>query len=462
MQNPRSFRLTLALVLATAAAGLALGQSVGPDVIVGDLSDLAHWGQSPDGSIQAYSVGTVSCNIGSTPLQWNGSTNQHPVIAQNLFRIANGRIEQVGQSWAKWAFLALNESFCGACQDPGTTALLGVNCSDPYVAGLNGGQSRLGPKSVVNPFTGFFPQNHPTPTGNGTIAGRLQVLTSDVDPNSNPSALYFTEGQYVTPDDAAAGNYRNNASYRQAWVAGNRDLTFSNPHGGLSSTVRTNPGILAWKAVNPSVGINEVDVPGDGTIFVGVLATDHGGGLWHYEIAIQNLNSDRAIGGVSIALPANANASLLGFHSTFYHSGEPYGSTPWASLASAAGVEWNTTPYANDPNANALRWGTLDNFWFDAHIGPQFVHTATLTLFKPGSPTTFDVALNEGVYRLGDMNCDGAVNFDDINPFVLALSDPAGYGTTYPNCPISNGDIDGNGAVDFFDINPFVALLSGS
>jgi hypothetical protein len=25
------------------------------------------------------------------------------------------------------------------------------------------------------------------------------------------------------------------------------------------------------------------------------------------------------------------------------------------------------------------------------------------------------------------LNCDGGVTFDDINPFVLALSNPAGY-----------------------------------
>ena len=61
----------------------------------------------------------------------------------------------------------------------------------------------------------------------------------------------------------------------------------------------------------------------------------------------------------------------------------------------------------------------------------------------------------------GDLNCDGAVNFDDINPFVLALSDPAGYQTQYPNCNILNGDINGDGLVNFDDINPFVALLTG-
>ena len=64
-------------------------------------------------------------------------------------------------------------------------------------------------------------------------------------------------------------------------------------------------------------------------------------------------------------------------------------------------------------------------------------------------------------FHIGDMNCDGAVNFDDINPFVLALSDPAGYHSAYPNCNIMNGDINGDGLVNFDDINPFVALLTG-
>jgi hypothetical protein len=62
----------------------------------------------------------------------------------------------------------------------------------------------------------------------------------------------------------------------------------------------------------------------------------------------------------------------------------------------------------------------------------------------------------------GDLNCDGEVNFGDINPFVLALSDLALYQATYPGCPLENRDINGDGSCDFRDINPFVALLSGS
>ena len=62
---------------------------------------------------------------------------------------------------------------------------------------------------------------------------------------------------------------------------------------------------------------------------------------------------------------------------------------------------------------------------------------------------------------LGDLNCDGHVDFADINAFVLVLSDPAGYQNQFPACPLGNGDVNGDGRVDFADINPFVALLMG-
>jgi hypothetical protein len=55
----------------------------------------------------------------------------------------------------------------------------------------------------------------------------------------------------------------------------------------------------------------------------------------------------------------------------------------------------------------------------------------------------------------GDMNCDGAVDFKDINPFVAILSG----GTP---CNAANADCNGDGVIDFKDINPFVALLSGN
>lgn len=63
------------------------------------------------------------------------------------------------------------------------------------------------------------------------------------------------------------------------------------------------------------------------------------------------------------------------------------------------------------------------------------------------------------VGKLGDMNCDGAVTFKDINPFVTALSGPAAYQAAYPDCVWLHADANQDGTVDFKDINPFVALL---
>jgi len=61
----------------------------------------------------------------------------------------------------------------------------------------------------------------------------------------------------------------------------------------------------------------------------------------------------------------------------------------------------------------------------------------------------------------GDLNCDGVIDFGDINPFVLILTNPGGWQQQYPNCPWQNGDLNEDEAVNFGDINPFVALLAG-
>jgi hypothetical protein len=62
---------------------------------------------------------------------------------------------------------------------------------------------------------------------------------------------------------------------------------------------------------------------------------------------------------------------------------------------------------------------------------------------------------------LGDLNCDGLVNAFDIDPFVLALTDPAAYQAAHPDCQLMNADINGDGLVNAFDIDPFVVLLTG-
>jgi len=63
------------------------------------------------------------------------------------------------------------------------------------------------------------------------------------------------------------------------------------------------------------------------------------------------------------------------------------------------------------------------------------------------------LALGAPICR-GDCNCDGVVDFGDINPFVAVL------GGATP-CSFENCDVNGDGVINFGDINPFVAILSG-
>ncbi len=372
------FVVGVAAVIGTVVAGQGEGV-VGPDIVVFDLYQTLNWGTVGDKT--AYSVGTISCNRGDEPAQWVSNTNEHPVIAQNLYRLKDGRLEQIGMSWLKHGFYALAQSDCGTCENPGTGSLLGVNCSDPYTASLNGGQNRLGPRSPVNAFTGYYPENYPSP-GQGTLDGRIQVATSDVEPSSNPSALYFVEGQYITADDATRGNGLNNVSYREVTVEADLDLFLE------STTQETIPAIEAWAINDPDVTTTVVQVAGEGIFNAAYKAIDNGNGTWRYEYAIHNLNSDRSGEWFQVPILPGTVITNEGFHDVDYHSGEPFSNVDWSISIDAVGgsVTWAATQdYATNPDANALRWGTMYNFWFDADVAPNNA-MASLGLFKPGAP----------------------------------------------------------------------------
>jgi hypothetical protein len=60
----------------------------------------------------------------------------------------------------------------------------------------------------------------------------------------------------------------------------------------------------------------------------------------------------------------------------------------------------------------------------------------------------------------GDSNCDGLVNSFDIDPFVIALTQPATWQATYTCDFLCANDINCDGAVNSFDIDGFVQCLT--
>lgn len=372
---------------------------IGPDVVVFDLPSTSNWGAI--GGVRAYSVGTTSCNRGDADLKWFSSTNEHPVIAQNLYRVTlpdagppvqHGKIEMLGASWLKHGFTSLNTSACQVaghpCEDPGTGAYLGPFCSDPYSSGLNGSQSRLGPRSQVNAFTGYFVYPHPDPVGTPVLAGRIQAKESEII-NDPASYAYFVEGQYIAPDDAAAGNGMNNASHREVLISGGSlDLDTTGP------TEEGFPAIYAWRDLDPAVTIQEVVVPNEGLFIVGYKVGDNGDGTWHYEYAIFNVNSHLSSDSFGVPILPTSVLTNTKFRDVDYHSGDElvYDNTDWAvDVDTTAGwVSWSAVPPTPPLETNALRWSTMYNFSFDADSPPEDA-LATISLFRDGGPPSVSV-----------------------------------------------------------------------
>lgn len=422
------------------------GLASGPDVVVARISGLGNYGfREVDGRfIHAFSIGTTSCNLGDTPMDWEPATPLHPVITQNIYRLKEGRFEHIGQSWVKHGFASLNETYCSNdCQTPvpPDSTVLAVNCSDPYAAATNGVQGTLGPRHEINAATGVFPYPYGvgTPPAESGIGRRVQVDRDDLEPALNVGARYFAESQYVHPQDAASGNDDNNASHREFTFSASP----SNPNYIVALTVvgptqEQSAAVHAWADADPAVQITEVDVPGDGRFLLASRVFDNGDGTWDYEYALFNLNSHRAAGSFAIPLPAVAGAESIGFHDVDYHSGDGDGGvsidgTDWSSSVDrgiSGAVSWATTPFEQDSNANALRFGTLYNFRFTSDAPPAPA-LAAIGLWRPpgeGEPGQVTAATQgPACVLVGDYNGDRMVDFQDLNIILSSFNGEYGF-----------------------------------
>jgi len=98
-----------------------------------------------------------------------------------------------------------------------------------------------------------------------------------------------------------------------------------------------------------------------------------------------------------------------------------------------------------------------DDLGIGAGLGPgQYA----LQVVAPTDGVAYSLAwLTNMELIVGDMNLDGILDSNDVDPFVLGLIDPKAYWLAYGVTPNIHGDIDGDGDQDFDDINGFVALV---
>jgi hypothetical protein len=210
------------------------------------------------------------------------------------------------------------------------------------------------------------------------------------------------------------------------------------------------------------------DFPGAATWFTG-LASDANGIAW-----IGTWTQFTSTGSTLIRLDANT-----GSYQTFHHDqGWPFPGEHVRPLAiTPDGRLWMQYDSEYPSDDAGLCWYDGTNVGaFPAPPGgePQWgglPHSAIEDLEVRVIPNGYELwmsCMSRGLAVLtvttslpGDLNCDGAVNTFDIDPFVLALTNPAAYAAAHPDCDFMLADINGDGLVNAFDIDPFVLLLTG-
>jgi WD40 repeat protein len=137
------------------------------------------------------------------------------------------------------------------------------------------------------------------------------------------------------------------------------------------------------------------------------------------------------------------------------------------------GASPGTTTFANTVSPSGIRMGPGDRVYACSNAKVVRYESNGTPAGLPANPSNPIIISNiSGPFlqfmpdappepTTGNLNCDNAVDVDDIEPFVLAMLDPAGYQAAHPGCDILRADVNGDGRVDGGDVKPFKALLLG-
>lgn len=413
---------------------IATSSYAAPDLICSEINGAILFGDNGKG-INSYAFGTTVCNIGDEAVDFDPDTNQHPVISQTLYKLKDHQIAQIGIGFVRHTTTALNGNACGLGCTPAGLLALGAGCSDTSGAAVNGSQGLMGPRTEIDPQTGFYP--YPFTAINQTgdaVYKRLQVAQSDI---SDPDALYFVETQVISPSETTLETRDNNMSYRQViFQSGTLAPMLTGP------TYSEQPAIYAWRDHGNGIGIpddkviigtnNFPDIAG--AYVVGSRMQNLGIDHWRYHYAVLNMNSDLGVRQLDIpnlfCSSPDAEVVSSDFYAPSYHDDldEQIVNTPWVLDVNEVFdlVTLSTDSFGENPDANAIRWGTMYTFSFDAEnsYGGSSLESVGLQFFGPDQKSIRWY----GFWAWAPAHCD----------------------------PFCGPDLDGSGEVDFFDLSFFL------
>lgn len=360
-------------------------------------------------------------NVGTADVAWFRAINpdggptppfaQHPFLAYNLFRIADGVIEQIGRSQVKHAFFTVNVG--SDCDCPGGQ-ILHLGCQDVYGISSNGDRHYLASRQEVTASSGkwdsygshfdTYPnepkddfRDHGRSDHSDPFEHRMAVLEDDL---LVEGASYFVEAWYLIKGDV---NILNNMGFRQLDPELGGGAWSFTPF--LTSFVN-GPAIDAWVDPNATgnVARNTYVVTGDGHLKLAVRTTNLGGGLHRYEYALMNLDYDRQIRKFKVPAPPGVSVTNITFGDL-----DDEQSNDWTRARGSNAVVWTT----KSPKSDSLDWGTLFNFGFTANVGPAETQATLMPLEPPSGIKDSSETLQATTLAPADLNKAARRTFDN-------------------------------------------------
>ena len=386
-----------------------LGTCSGPvwtaDVDVG-LLDMSSVSQTvrEAGTRVAVTPSASLINLGTADVPWNSklsgtfppyNNDQHPFLVWNMYRLADGVLQQIGVSPLKHAFFTVNSG----CSCSGGHILWAANgspnhpttpCTDTYGTGTNSNRGNLTERHEINPYTGIwtscgsiFDPNCDgildTPPIQGNFDRRMAVAESAL---QVAGAEYFMEAWYIVRDDI---NIFNTMGYRQVTpqLSGN---TWS---FAAVTPLIAGPVLNRWvdpAAPDPGTQTVALDT-GEGHLQLSVRTTNLGGNLYRYEYALMNYDLDRQLSSFSIPLPTAGGAATGRFGEGATTSDPEFAdadvdpANDWPATIGATAITWTA------PNADSGHdWGRLYRFGITVNA-PPIAGDTTYTILEGAGGT---------------------------------------------------------------------------
>jgi hypothetical protein len=307
----------------------------------------------------------------------------------------------------------------------------------------------------------------PTPNGvSQDDADGVYIMNAGTVGGGEPDAIFRTvdlNGDGDAMDEGEAVVWMD----LQTLVASSSGFDVAVVPGGLffADTVGGNPDAIYWASDQNNSGAIEVgefnifidDTNGFGVQVSGAMCSD-GVSVFAWESTgaatqslwkLTDLNGNRMI-------DSAAEVQQV-WTESLVPSG--YGLATSFGIALGPGGEISLGSAGSDTQDNVFRL-------VDLNADGDFLDAGETIVWKDGGTTGVFIDNPRTLQYIrrappGDLNCDGAVNNFDIDPFVLALSNPDEYATQFPDCKAANADANGDGLVNNFDIDAFVQLIIG-